>query len=357
MRRLLHLAVLPVTVLILAGIVWAVGFEKTKAAVENAGAGAFVAVGVVSALFIIFQAVAWALLNRPIKHHVPFRTLVGGTIVGQAGNIMTPSTYLGGEAFRVAYVGRLAKLPYHEVAGAVVLSKYLEFVSFILLLSFSTLVAAVQYREELFGRHLWGGVGMLAVAALSLGFGVVLWVSLVRRRRPLTRLVGWLARLRPLTRKLVRLRGQTAKMEDQVSRVFCEEGAISLASFGMLLASHALIFTKPMVFFLLAGGHLRLNLGQLCLIFAAGQLILAVQIFPSGAGMFDGGLLGTFAILGLDEGMCMAYLLCLRLWDAVVIGAGVFLGARIGTRILSTEAVSAVPNAQEPNSPPELPSP
>jgi len=61
----------------------------------------------------------------------------------------------------------------------------------------------------------------------------------------------------------------------------------------------------------------------------ASQGLLAVQLTPSGAGTLDGGLIGTFALMGLDTpanlAYCMAYLLCLRLWDAVIVGAGALL--------------------------------
>ena len=358
-RRVLNVGVLlTASVVILAVIVYVVGFERTLAAVGRAGWSAFAAVGLLTFLFTVAQAGAWAALNKPIQHRARFRTLVEAVVVGQAGNIVTPSTYLGGEPFKVMYLGKMAGLPYHEVAGAVLLSKYLEFLSFILVFTFSAVVAIVEYRDILFQPPIFiAGATFVALAATLLGFCAVLWVSLSRRWRPLTRLVGWLARTGLWRRRLLRLRTRVTEMEDQVSRVFCEEGKVSLVGFGFMLLSHAACFAKPLVFFLL-GARLRLSLGELCLIFAAGQLILAIQITPSGVGMLDGGLIGVFALLGLnsakDAATCMAYLLCLRLWDAVVIGTGALLGMRIGARILSPKADPAEPaeslKGQEPDS-------
>lgn len=345
-RRALSFAViLPFTVLLLVGIVWVVGFRETLAQVARAGVCPFAAVGALTAVVLAAQALAWGLLNRPVGHAVPFPILFEATIVGMAGNLVTPSTYLGGEPLRVAYVGKMASLPYHEVAGTVLLSKYLEFLSFMLFFAFSTGVAAVEYKGVLFSpAHVWGGVAMVVVAFLMLGFSGVLWWSLASRRRPLTRVVRVFARFRPLRRRVVRLRKRVIEMEDQVSRTFCEERGASLAAFGVMFASHVLVFAKPLAFFHL-GSHLTLGLGELCLIFAAGQLILAVQLTPSGVGMLDGGLIGTFAILGYSSAshaaMCMAYLLCLRLWDAVVIGAGAALAARVGARFFAPKPAPA----------------
>ncbi|HUT33710.1 MAG TPA: flippase-like domain-containing protein [Planctomycetota bacterium] len=342
MRRALGLAILlPVTGLLLLGIVWVVGFEETLRQVRRAGVWPFAAVGALTLVFIAVQATAWALLSRPIGHRVSYLTLVGATTVGQAGNMLTPSTYLGGEPLRVAYVGKMASLPYHEVAGTVLLSKYLEFLSFMLMFGFSAAVAAVEYKSVLFSpAHMVGGVAIVGVAVLMLGFSGVLWLALAQRRRPLSRLARALAWFRPLRRPIVRLRRRVAEMEDQASRTFCEEGRTSFAAFGAMLVSHAAVFAKPLAFFLL-GGSLRLRIGELCLIFVAGQLLLAVQITPSGVGMLDGGLIGTFAILGHDSAdqaaMVMAYLLCLRLWDVVVVSAGAFLAARVGARFFTSK--------------------
>ncbi len=356
LKRYLSIGVVLVaSALLLGAVVWFVGFERTAAAVGQAGWLAFAAVGVLKAVFILAQAGAWAVLNVPIKHRARFRTLVAGTVVGQAGNIVTPSTYLGGEPFKIVYVGKMASLPYREVTGTVVLSKYLELVSFIILFSFSTVVAAVAYRGVLFGpAYFAAGVTMLVMAGALLAVSVVLWVALARRWRPLTALVEFVARIKPLRRRLARLRRRTALMEDQVSRVFCEESGAARGAFGLLFVGHVAVFVMPLAFFLAGSAHLRLGLGALCLIFVAEQFLLLVQLTPSGVGMLDGGLIATFALLGLDnaEAQCMAFLLCVRLWDAVVIGAGAWLGARAGARILAgagaTPPGTEVPEPADP---------
>jgi uncharacterized protein (TIRG00374 family) len=274
-------------------------------------------------------------LNRPIGHRVAFHRLFKAVVAGVAGNILTPSTYLGGEPLKVVYVGRTTGLPYHEVAGTVVLCKYLEAISFILFFGFSTLVAAVSFHGVLF-RAPWlpAGLTLLALAAALLVLGGVLWVSLSRRRRPLTRLVGLLARGPLFARFFAGLRERTHAMEGQVSRVFCEEGMASLLGFLAFVVAHAAVVAKPAAFFFLGAGN-GLGLGEVCLIFVACQGLLAVQITPSGVGTLDGGLIGTFALMGLSEAQCMAFLLCLRFWDVLIVGSGAFLAARVGAKILS----------------------
>ena len=330
---------------IVAAIVVAVGAEKTITAVREAGVWAFVAVGALTFLSLAMQTGAWRILNRPVGHRVRLRTLFDAVVAGVAGNILTPSTYLGGEPLKVIYVGRVTGLPYHELAGTVVLSKYLELTSFILFFSCCTAVAAVSFADTLFRPpYVPVGVTMLLLAGLVFGFGVVMLVSLSRRRRPLTGLVELASRLRLGRRFFARLRGKAREMEDQASRVFCEEGRTALSAFAAFLVAHASILAKPAAFFYL-GSRLHLGPGALCLLFVASQGLLAVQLTPSGAGTLDGGLIGTFALMGLDTpanlAYCMAYLLCLRLWDAVIVGAGALLAARAGARIASNRLVAA----------------
>jgi uncharacterized membrane protein YbhN (UPF0104 family) len=91
------------------------------------------------------------------------------------------------------------------------------------------------------------------------------------------------------------------------------------------------MFARPMVFFLL-GWQIHLSLPQLGLIFLASQLLLAVQLVPSGIGTLDGGLLAVVALAGMaiTVPQCAAFLLCLRFWDAAVVFTGAALAAHAG---------------------------
>ena len=80
------------------------------------------------------------------------------------------------------------------------------------------------------------------------------------------------------------------------------------------------MFLRPLVFFYL-GWQIRLDPAELGLIFLTSQILLAVQLVPSGAGTLDGGLLAVVAIAGIHISVpqCTAFLLCIRFWDAAVV--------------------------------------
>jgi hypothetical protein len=71
---------------------------------------------------------------------------------------------------------------------------------------------------------------------------------------------------------------------------------------------------------------------ELGLIFWASQVLLAVQLVPSGIGTLDGGLLAVvhMAGIGITIPQCAAFLLCLRFWDAAVVATGAVLAAHAG---------------------------
>ena len=328
--------VLVLSLAILCAIIHYVGFEETVQAVACAGFPAFGAVGLLTAAHLVLQAGAWSALNRGIRHRIGFRILLSAVTSGMAVNIVTPSSYLGGEPVKVLYAGARTGLPYHEIGGTVLLSKYIEVLSFLLIFGASTAVAAVMFRGVLFqGANLSVGITLLVVAMALLVLCILLGIGLTRRWHPLATLVGLFRRIRPRSKRLTRLWNRTLRMERQVSRVFREEHGSAGTAFGLLFLSHTAIFLKPVVFFGLASWT-GLGLGEFSLIFVTSQVLAALQITPSGVGTLDTGLLGTFALLGLGNALCMAFLLCIRFWDAVNVGVGVLLGWRAGAGVMSS---------------------
>jgi len=333
-------AVLTISVGILGGIILAVGLEETWDAVARAGFLAFGAVGLLTCAQLVLQAWAWKSLNRGVNHQVRYRTLLSAVISGMAVNIVTPSAYLGGEPIKVIFVARKTGLPMHEVAGTVLLSKFLEVLSFLLIFGSCVVVTLVEFRDVLFSSaYLSAGIMVILVTVILLALSVTLWLGLYRGWKPLTALVGGLRRYRRGSRFLARLFDRTARMEKQVARVYHEKRETAVKAFAKLFLSHLTIFAKPAAFFAL-GSWSGLSFGELSLIFVAGQALAGFQFTPSGVGTLDGGLIGTFALLGLAEPTCMAFLLSLRFWDAVMVGAGAFLGARAGARLFETRATA-----------------
>jgi len=334
-----------VSVALLALIVYFVGFGETIEAARQVGPAAMLSLGGLLAVMLALQAAAWAALNRTTGLRVRFRTLFSATTAGLAGNILTPSTYLGGEPAKVLYVGRRTGAGYEKLASTVLLLKYLEGLSFVLFVAVGTVIALAGMPGVLFnGAGLVLGVALLVAAAAAVAAFAVLWISLSRRWRPLTVVVGLLARTRLFPRFVVRLQVRARRIEDEVSRVFAEERGMVTPAFGLLVGTHVTIYLKPLLFFWLGWGAV-LNPAELGLIFLTCQVLLAVQLTPSGVGTLDGGLFGMLAITGIaiTQPQCAAFLLAIRCWDGVVVTIGSILAARVGAGLFAEPAPTPGP--------------
>jgi uncharacterized protein (TIRG00374 family) len=320
---------------ILVGVVAVVGFRETLDGLERAGITAFLALGLLQVVIVTLQTVAWAILNRPVGHRVGAKTLFEANLVGYAVNVITPSAYLGGEPAKVLYVGRRTGLSYTGLAGTIVLAKYMEAISFFLFFTAATIVSVVSFRDEIFSsQYLPVGVVLSVLGSVLLIVCVALWLSLVRKRHPLTRFVALVSRLRPKSRFFAKLRNRTRRMENQVNQVFTEHGRSAFQTFGVFLAVHGLIFVRPALFILITDGVL-LHLGEIGLLGVAAQGLLAFQFTPGSVGTLDGGMLGVFSLLQLKATTCMAFLLITRFWDTLIVGFGAFFGAKVGAGMLS----------------------
>jgi uncharacterized protein (TIRG00374 family) len=318
-------------------MVWWVGPAQTLEALRQVGWTGFASLGALLAVTFVLQAAAWTVLNRLVDLRLGALTALEASIVALAGNIIMPSAHLGGEPVKVLYAGRKRQLSYDALASSVLLGKYLEMISFVMFVSLATVACALGFKGVLFRPpHLAWGIVMVALGAVALVLTAVLTVSLARRGTPLSALVGVLARLRIFPKFFERLRRRALKVELRVSQVFRRQVKAMVPAFLLYLLTHVAIFVKPLAFFAL-GWQVRLDLPELCLFFLTSQVLLALQIVPSGAGTLDGGMFAMLALAGLhiSPPQMAVYLLCIRFWDAVVVAIGAVLAARVGTGLFS----------------------
>lgn len=337
------LALISVAAVVL--ILHRVGFEGTLNALGRAGPLAFLAMFSLSVLWLVCQALAWDRLGRPVGHRVPFRSLFGAVLVGFVGNYLTPSMYVGGEPMRVAYVGYRRRLPYYQVAGTVLLSKYLEFMAFVLLVCAGTGVALVHYWEDLADpAYRWVRLVMAAGAAVLLTVLVLLVVALRGRHRPISAVVEWSIRRRLVRRWLRRRRRRIRQMEDQIIATFNREGVSAWSAFAFLCLGFATAFVRPLVFFyFLKDDSSVFSFPELCLIFTLTQFVLAMQFTPGSLGAYEGGMIGIFAILEHSDVHALAYVMCLRVAEGLVVLLGLLAAMRQGIRVLASARTSAGP--------------
>ena len=333
--RLKLLVTLTASAAVLLVVVLLVGVEETWRSLCEAGAPAFVLVGVIAALFIALPTFSWALLNRAVNHPVPYGVLFRTSLIGMAVNIITPSSYLGGEPVKVYLLGRRTGLPYKELGGTVLLTKYLEALSFIPFFAAAAVIALYAHRDDLSsgnGGAIWSTLMVLTAVLVLLS--LVLIASLLLRWHPFTLLFQGIRRALGGSRFLKKATRVSRDIEEQVCRVVRTNRSLSFRALALTMLAQVMVFLRPVAFFRL-GMEIPLGLGDLCLIYLAGQALMALQVTPSGVGIMDGGMLGIFSLTGgIEPSQGMAYLLCLRFWDVLTVSVGVLLCAEMGLDIV-----------------------
>jgi len=309
--------------LLLGLVVYLIGAGATAKAAWNAGLPAFLSVGTFLFALMVCQAAAWTILERKTTPRPPYRILLAATIVAMAGNVLMPSAHLGGEPVKIVYARRKTGIPYVKLSGIVLLCKYIEAMSFVLFLVYATGISLREYSRVLFYRYPTLGGGILMLTAGALVLTAVLWMSLACQWAPLTRIVGTLSRLHLWPKRFGHILYGLKGMEEH--------------AFFFYLLTHVAMFGRPALFFYLSA-HVSLNAGQLGLLFLICQGLLTVQFMPSAIGTLDGGLLlwASMPGLGISAPQCMAFLLCIRFWDAVVVALGALLAAGTGVAFLQT---------------------
>jgi uncharacterized membrane protein YbhN (UPF0104 family) len=82
------------------------------------------------------------------------------------------------------------------------------------------------------------------------------------------------------------------------------------------------MFLRPQVFFYFADQQL-FSFAQLAIIFALIAVVSSVLwITPGGIGVFEGGMVGIFALLGISQGSAVAYGLALKMVELPLVGLG-----------------------------------
>jgi len=335
MKRVITILVAAVVLLgILAAVILVVGPQRTWTAIQQAGPAAFAADFGLLLVYLFCHTFAWWLLCHPVGHHVRFHRLALGTTMGFAVNYVTPSMYIGGETVRALYVSRTHDVEEHHAIGTVILAKYLEFLAFVLVVGVGVGVCAVQYWDTLREASRVILPAMFTIAAILFATFIALCYALICHKHPIENLAIWLILRRIFRRFLLRRRRRIREMEDRISRTFTEEGRWAYPAAFVLLIGFAVLFIRPLVFFYFLTGTSAFTFSELCLIFVLTQLFAALQILPGSIGIFEGGRIGIFALVGKSAGQVTAHSLVIRASEIIIIGLAFLIALFVGIRLL-----------------------
>jgi len=316
-RRLLALASALIALAALVAIFWRLDWREAAGVMRRTGVWGTAAFTALTAGILFSQTLGWHALMRARGWRIPLRTTAVAMLMGNALAYVTPSMYLGGEPLRIWYIGSRFGLQKRDVAATVLVHKFAEFAGFIVALLVCT------------GTMLWTfdlpagiRVGSTAVSAFLLVVFLVLMAGFIGRW-PLTS-----GLLRIFGKRAAGLRAKAEDMEGQIEATFRDHRGPFALCLVLTGGTAPLVVLRPLLFFVFAGRALPFP--DLALLFVLTQIILAFQFTPGGLGIFEGGLIGAFALIGLGAPEAMAYAVTQRLTDAVIVGAGVALAGKEG---------------------------
>ncbi|MBI2919616.1 MAG: flippase-like domain-containing protein [Planctomycetes bacterium] len=316
-RRILAAVSILAAVAALAFIASKVDWSATAGVIRRAGWAATAAFVGLCAGTIFLQTLGWWVLLRARGWKIPLRTAAASMLMGNAAAYVTPSMYLGGEPLRIWHIGTRFQLQKREVAATVIVHKFAEFAGFIVALLVCT--GTMLWRFDVSPAVRVGSTvasGVLFVVFLTLALAFV-------GRWPLASGVMRLSGKRGES-----LRAKTVEMEGHIETTFRDHRGSFFASLLLTGGPLALVVAKPLAFFAFLGRPL--SFPELALVFVCSQILLAFQITPGSLGVLEGGLIGTFALIGIGAPEAVAYAAMQRLADTVLVGSGIALAGHEG---------------------------
>ncbi|HZN62902.1 MAG TPA: lysylphosphatidylglycerol synthase transmembrane domain-containing protein [Planctomycetota bacterium] len=299
------------------------GVEKSIQIVAEVGWLGLVLFVLNAALVPAAPAVGWTMLMRAEGLKVPVWTALKAAFMGFPINFIAPSMYLGAEPLKVIYVANAHDVPKRRVLATIIVSKVQEVgaLLFVMLCAAAIALWRIDFKSE----QRWMLVGGMAVLTVCFGLGIYAFLG---NFKPTVKFINLLARFGFARRKLARLRTHAHEVEHIIQRSMTKGWRTFIASQAVTLISAVSILLRPWIFFVFAK-DLWLGTEVLCAVYVVTNLINMVPHTPGGLGIFEGGMLGLFALLdpakGQPEQLAAGFSIITRAADVVLILVGIVL--------------------------------
>lgn len=283
-----------------------------------------------TALFsLLIPAIGWQILLRAEGVRASTWTLMKANLMGFVLNIVTPSLYLGGEPLKTFYVAGVTGASKRRILATIIVSKFQEFVGvvggmLIAVFVFISMTEVLKKTHEV----------VLVIVALTFAAGLMLWLyAIVGRLRPTIWVIDKIARVRPMGRRISRIRRKAVELEYRVHAAFVHRWKRFLVAQFVTLLSSVAMFLRPVVFVLFLGGAGHPHFYNICMIYIVLNVISMVQFIPGGLGMHEWGIAYYFDLISgtpyqdpvFTPETAMAYVLVSRFADVVFVLGGLGL--------------------------------
>ncbi|MFP4116141.1 MAG: lysylphosphatidylglycerol synthase transmembrane domain-containing protein [Candidatus Aenigmatarchaeota archaeon] len=310
-----------------------VGWEKIISAISQLYIPLYIAFIGLSVLDIFVWSSKWGIFVRKDHPHVSHLDLVKNLLVGMAMNYLTPVFKAGGEPARIYLLKKKNNVRGREGLATVTSDLTMEFI-----IDGILVLLAMIFFLIFFSPPLWI-YGVLAIFILMSSVIVFGLVGIYTGRKIFYKLIEWVCG------RVKRLEGYEKKIKDAYE-TFRENfrGIMSdrkLFVKGLLLTvfRKVIILSKYYILFVALGYEIS---PVVILIFIGiGYMLMMVPATPGSLGVFEGGMVSVFVLLGVPAGISATMVFLDRLvWFWGILAVGGSLGVYYGVDFLESKELS-----------------
>jgi glycosyltransferase 2 family protein len=332
--RLVAGVVLPllVAVALLVLLVWLSGTAAVLGTLAHIGAWQGLALVAAAFSSTVFTALGLRVILRRYGHSVSAWLLFRLSILAFAVGWLVPSGYAAG--FPVAaWLLRRRGVPFDRGLAAFLIQRAFELSAYAIVLPTVLLGGLGSSLGLLVG--VFSPIAGVLLLALDLG-------------------LGWRLGRRGLGALAVRAPGFAAPV---VARAidFCAtvasffRGSLAVVLLAVLLSVLSIAASFGRAVLTARFLELPLGLAQVALLVAFSLVVLALPLLPGAIGIYEGGMVGFFRLLGHPQADGLAYAMAVHGVELVVAAAGLAFLAQLGVDLATAEEIAAAPPEAGPS--------
>ncbi|MEK7309387.1 MAG: lysylphosphatidylglycerol synthase transmembrane domain-containing protein [Planctomycetota bacterium] len=320
---LLYTLLIFIAIVIVVVIFAWVGVDKIIEKFREIGPLGFILYFAVAVAGLMVTVVGWYLILRSHNIKIKFLHAAIGQLIGNAIGFITPSLYLGGEPVKAHYVGTIYGISKTKVFSTAIFGKFQELTCLLLFIYAGTLVMILEAKEVHLPMWMWS---TLLTVDIVLGIIVIMTLISIAKNSPVfSHIAAWIARRGILTKKIEKLIPKIINIEELIYQAFRHDWKAGMVAFFFNFLSIIAVVIKPVIFFYFLYHQNIFSLTEIAVIFTFSQILLVFHVTPGAIGVYEGGQIVIFKIVGIGADDALSYLVICRFVDLVLTGGGFYL--------------------------------
>jgi uncharacterized protein (TIRG00374 family) len=320
---LLYTLLIFIAIVIVVAIFAWVGVDKIIAKFQEIGPLGFILYLTVAMAGLLVTVIGWYLILHSHNIKVKFLHAAIGQLIGNAIGFITPSLYLGGEPVKAHYIGTIYGISKTKVFSTAFFAKFQELTCLLVFIYAGTLVMLLEAKEVQLPGWMWTA---LLTVDIVLGIIVLLALISITKNSPVfSHIATWIAKKGVLTKKIEKLIPKIINTEELIYQAFRHDWKAGMIAFFFNFLSIIAVVVKPVIFFYFLYHHNIFSLTEIAVIFTFSQILLVFHFTPAAIGVYEGGQIVIFKIIGIGADDALSYLVICRFVDLVLTGGGFYL--------------------------------